>query len=98
MGLIGLQPAEGVSPKEHLYVQTVFQRQGIGKRLLKFGLERATSNEIYVGTWKAARWAIEFYKDSGFKIMDNPKELLKNYWQIPERQVGASVVLKYTGF
>ncbi|KXA92132.1 hypothetical protein AKJ64_03945 [candidate division MSBL1 archaeon SCGC-AAA259E17] len=94
IGVIGLQTVGGAFLIRHLYVLPEFQRRGIGTRLLDFGLERATSDGIYVGTWEDARWAVEFYKANGFETVDNSKELLREYWDIPERQVEESVVLR----
>ena len=35
----------------------------------------------------------EFYRKHGFKLMPNKDELLGKYWNVPQRQVGTSVVL-----
>lgn len=56
------------------------------------------TKEILVGSWGAATWAIQFYEKHGFKLVP-PKEkdkLLRTYWNIPERQIETSVVLKFT--
>jgi hypothetical protein len=50
---------------------------------------------ILIGTWTAAVWAIRFYQNHGFKIVD-PEEkelLLMKYWNVSRRQIEASVVL-----
>ena len=54
--------------------------------------------EILVGTWKAANWAIQFYENHGFSLT-SPEEkdrLLRKYWDIPERQIETSVVLRFS--
>jgi hypothetical protein len=35
----------------------------------------------------AAEWAISFYAKHGFKSMPNKDDLLKAYWDVPERQI-----------
>jgi hypothetical protein len=50
---------------------------------------------VLVGTWAAAWWAISFYEQHGFKLV-NPAtkdRLLRTYWTISPRQVETSVVL-----
>jgi len=37
--------------------------------------------------------AIEFYVKHGFTLLPNKDELLKTYWDIPQRQIETSVVL-----
>jgi hypothetical protein len=50
---------------------------------------------MLVGTWAAAEWAIRFYRRNGFELVSSQRkaELLKRYWNIPERQIETSVVL-----
>ena len=48
---------------------------------------------LLVGTWAEARWAIAFYQKHGFQLMPDKDELLRTYWNIPQRQVETSVVL-----
>jgi ribosomal protein S18 acetylase RimI-like enzyme len=58
----------------------------------------AKTPEVLVGTWEDATWAIRFYEKHGFKLV-SPKEkdrLLRAYWNIPERQIETSVVLKFS--
>ncbi len=97
VGVVGLQylPDYDVFLIRHLYVLPEFQRKGIGSKLLKFGIERSPTPEIYVGTWKAAHWAIKFYEKNGFENLGNDRKLLRKYWDVPERQIEESVVLKY---
>jgi len=77
----------------HAYVSLNCQRKGIGSKLLEF-IERQVQTEwLLVGTWKAATWAVEFYRKHGYEPMGNKNELLRQYWEIPEGQVETSVVL-----
>jgi len=46
-----------------------------------------------VGTWADAYWAITFYQKHSFQLLPNKDELLKTYWNIPQRQIETSVVL-----
>jgi hypothetical protein len=50
---------------------------------------------VLIGAWKAATWAIGFYRKNGFELVseDQKNRLLKIYWTIPERQIQESVVL-----
>lgn len=41
--------------------------------------------------------AIRFYEKNGFVNLGNNRELLRKYWDVPERQVEESVVLGYRG-
>jgi hypothetical protein len=54
-----------------------------------------SANQVLVGTWVAAEWAIRFYLRHGFALVeaDQTADLLRRYWSIPERQVETSVVL-----
>jgi len=77
---------------------TKYQRKGIGTRLLKYLVGLAQYSQILVGTWKDATWAIRFYEKHGFKLT-SPKEkdrLLRKYWDIPQRQIEVSVVLRFS--
>ncbi|MDF2957631.1 MAG: N-acetylglutamate synthase or related acetyltransferase [Candidatus Alkanophagales archaeon MCA70_species_1] len=98
VGVFGLQHLleHDVTLIRHLYVLPTHQRRGIGTHLLKFGIEKAPTNVIYVGTWAAADWAIRLYEKHGFKNLGNDRKLLRKYWDIPESQVESSVVLEYT--
>ena len=51
---------------------------------------------LYVGTWRAATWAIKFYEKSGFVLHKRKKtvQLLNKYWEISLRQIENSVVLE----
>ena len=52
-----------------------------------------TTPRLLVGTWADAYWAIDFYKKHGFSLMLDKDELLRTYWDIPQRQIETSVVL-----
>ena len=96
VAVMGIQPVNEVTLIRHAYVVPSRQRRGIGKKLLNHLIKIAQTPEILAGTWEAAHWAISFYEKHGFKL--TPKEeknkLLKKYWNIPERQIETSVVLK----
>jgi len=96
VGVMGIQPVNGVTLVRHAYVLPNYQREGIGERLLRNLLSLARTSEVLVGTWEAAYWAISFYEKHGFKLVSKKEKdrLLWKYWKIPERQVETSVVLK----
>lgn len=96
LGVIGLQDLEDNALIRHLYVLPAHQRQGIGTHLLEHVLTIATSSDILVGTWQTATGAIQFYKQHGFEVVDNPNRLLKAHWDIPRQQREVSVVLRYS--
>jgi len=72
------------------------QRRGIGSKLLRHLISLAKTSEILVGTWANATWAIRFYEKHGFKLVppEEKDKLLRTYWNIPEKQIEASVVLR----
>jgi len=96
LGVGGIQAIKDTTLIRHTYVVTSFQRRGIGGRLLKYLMNSAKTPEILVGTWAEATWAIQFYEKHGFKLVSPEKKdrLLQTYWNIPDRQVETSVVLK----
>jgi N-acetylglutamate synthase-like GNAT family acetyltransferase len=94
VGVMGIQPLDDVDLIRHAYVRPGRQRGGVGGALLAH-LMRSATKPVLVGTWAAARWAIDFYRRHGF-VQVSPEEktrLLRTYWSIPERQVETSVVL-----
>lgn len=95
IGVIGVQERSDVSLIRHLYVRPSVQHEGIGTDLLETGIERADSETVLVGTWKAADWALDFYDENGFENLGTDVDLLSTYWEIPDNQRGASVVLQY---
>ena len=92
-GVMGFEPVKDVILIRHAYVLPEWQRQGIGSKLLNHLKGLVTTSRLLVGTWADARWAIEFYERRGFSLLPDKDELLKTYWDIPQRQVETSVVL-----
>jgi len=94
LGVMGIQDKGEVALVRHAYVAPAAQKTGIGTRLLKH-VEGLAKKPVLVGTWAAASWAIEFYRQNGFSVVpeDEKNRLLRKYWSIPERQVETSVVL-----
>ncbi len=96
VGIMGIQNINDVTLIRHAYVLTKHQRKGIGKRLLEHLKPLAPTSEVLVGTWEVASWAINFYEKHGFRLVSKEEtdRLLRKYWNIPERQIQTSVVLK----
>jgi GNAT superfamily N-acetyltransferase len=95
-GVMGLQYVQDVALIRHAYTRTATRGSGVGSALLEH-LKREARAPLLVGTWKAATWAVRFYEKRGFVLTsESEKErLLKRYWDIPERQVEESVVLRH---
>jgi len=93
VGVMGFQPVKDVTLIRHAYVLPRWQKQGIGSKLLNHLKGLVTTPHLLVGTWTDARWAITFYQKHGFELLPNKDELLKTYWNIPQRQIETSVVL-----
>lgn len=94
VGVMGIQHIQDVILIRHAYVRTAKRGRGIGETLLSF-LRKQSTRPILLGTWADAVWAIRFYEKHGFRSV-SPEEkdrLLKKYWTVPDRQIGASVVL-----
>jgi GNAT superfamily N-acetyltransferase len=96
LGVAGIQALKDTTLIRHAYVLSGCQRRGIGTRLLKYLMGLAGTNEVLVGTWADATWAIRFYEKHGFKLVSSREKdrLLRAYWSIPERQIETSVVLR----
>ena len=96
VAVMGIQPVNDVTLVRHAYVLTGHQRRGIGKKLLRHLLNITRTSEVLVGTWEAAYWAIRFYEKHGFQLVTKKetKQLLREYWNIPKRQIETSVVLR----
>jgi len=96
LGVMGIQFVGDVTLIRHAYVLPEHQRRGIGSKLLRHLISLAKTSEILVGTWANATWAIRFYEKHGFKLVlpEEKDKLLRTYWNIPERQIEASVVLR----
>ena len=94
LGVMGIQEVGDVELIRHAYVRPGRQRGGVGGVLLRQLCERA-ERPMLVGTWAAAEWAIRFYQRHGFELVspERKSELLRTYWDIPERQIETSVVL-----
>jgi GNAT superfamily N-acetyltransferase len=94
LGIMGIQPVRDVDLIRHAYVRPAIQRRGVGAALLAH-LRRTTSRQVLVGTWAAADWAVRFYERHGFVRLPPQRaaDLLRTYWDIPERQIETSVVL-----
>ncbi len=95
VGVMGYQPLGEVTLVRHAYVLSTRQREGIGGRLLAH-LMAMPSGRLLVGTWKAATWAVRFYESHGFRRPgeEESQELLRRYWEIPQRQRETSLVLE----
>jgi GNAT superfamily N-acetyltransferase len=96
IGVMGIQRVRDVTLIRHAYVLTSHQRKGIGTKLLKHLTGLAMTPDVLVGTWEAAKWAVRFYEKHGFCLVSRAEtnRLLREYWDIPERQVETSIVLK----
>jgi N-acetylglutamate synthase-like GNAT family acetyltransferase len=94
LGVMGIQDVQDVTLIRHAYVRTKHRNKGIGGRLISH-LKTLATRPTLVGTWRAATWAIRFYEQHGFKLVSHEEKerLLRNYWNIPERQTETSVVL-----
>lgn len=94
VGVMGIQNVRNVRLIRHAYVLSDHQGRGIGSALINH-LRSTGTSPILIGTWAAASWAITFYQRHGFALV--PKtvtaQLLKTYWDVPERQIATSVVL-----
>jgi GNAT superfamily N-acetyltransferase len=95
LGVMGLQDRGDVSLIRHAYVLTENQGHGVGSRLME-RIKKQTEKPMLVGTWKTATWAIRFYGKHDFMEVDEDTKnrLLRRYWNISERQVETSTVLK----
>jgi len=93
VAIMGFQPVKDVTLIRHAYVLPQWQKQGIGSQLVGHLKGMVTTPRLLVGTWADAPWAIRFYEEHGFSRLDNKDELLKTYWEIPQRQIETSVVL-----
>jgi GNAT superfamily N-acetyltransferase len=96
LGVMGLQYVQDVALIRHAYTRSAVRGRGIGGALLEH-LKREAKAPLLVGTWKAATWAVRFYEKRGFILTSDTEKrrLLGRYWNIPERQVEESVVLRH---
>jgi GNAT superfamily N-acetyltransferase len=93
VGVMGIEPIKDVTLIRHAYVLPQWQRQGIASKLLNRLKSLAATSRLLVGTWADVQWAIAFYQKHGFNLLPDKDELLKSYWDIPQRQIETSVVL-----
>ncbi len=93
VGVTGFESVKDVTLIRHAYVLPQWQKQGIGSKLLNYLKGLGTTSRLLVGTWADAYWAIDFYKKHRFNLLPDKDELLKTYWDIPQRQIETSVVL-----
>ncbi len=93
VGVMGFEPIKDVILIRHAYVLPQWQKQGIGSKLLGHLKSLVTTSRLLVGTWADAYWAIDLYQKHSFSLLPNKDELLKTYWDIPQRQIETSVVL-----
>ena len=87
VGVMGFELIKDVSLIRHAYVLPRWQKQGIGSKLLNHLKSLVTTSRLLVGTWVDAQWAIAFYQKHGFSLLPDKDELLKAYWDIPQRQI-----------
>lgn len=94
LGVMGIQNVREVTLIRHAYVRTKQRNNGIGGKLIAH-LKSLATRPALVGTWQAATWAVRFYERHGFELVSHEEKerLLRNYWNIPERQTETSVVL-----
>lgn len=95
VGVMGVQHVLDVDLIRHAYVLPAFQGKGVGGGLLA-ELCAHRSRPTLIGTWSAAKWAVDLYVRHGFELVraEEARTLLLKYWTIPDRQIDASVVLR----
>lgn len=93
--VMGIQKSKDATLVRHAYVRTASRRKGLGGKLLQYLLVQADP-PVWVGTWAAAKWAVQFYEKNGFVLVDEAEKnrLLRTYWKVPDRQIETSVVLR----
>lgn len=96
LGVMGFQDKGDVNLIRHAYIRTNRRKSGIGSLLLKYLVDKS-DKPILIGAWKDAVWAVNFYIKNGFYVVQDKnhrKELFLKYWNVSERQMEESVVLK----
>lgn len=98
LGVMGIQDKAEVSLIRHAYVRTHQRKSGVGTKLLTH-LMNLTNKPILIGTWASADWAVRFYVKNGFYLVtpEEKNQLLRTYWNVPDRQIETSVVLSREG-
>ena len=96
VGVMGIQEIKNVTLIRHAYILTNYQGIGIGKSLLQYLFKIKKNSCLFVGTWRDATWAIQFYEKFGFVLHTKRKtnQILKKYWKISLKQIENSVVLE----
>ena len=96
VGVMGIQELKDVTLIRHAYTVSTYQGSGIGKLLLQYLFKINRNSILYVGTWRDATWAIQFYEKFGFVMQKRKQtvELLKRYWEVSVKQIENSVVLE----
>ena len=96
VGVMGIQELKDVTLIRHAYTVSTYQGSGIGKLLLQYLFKINRNSILYVGTWRDATWAIQFYEKFGFVMQKRKQtvELLKRYWGVSLKQIENSVVLE----
>jgi len=96
---MGIQHVKDVTLIRHAYVRPNYRGRGIGRALLEY-LTKLVDSPVLIGMWKAATWAVRFYENNGFVLVQEEEKtrLLTTYWSIPERQIEESVVLADAGW
>jgi GNAT superfamily N-acetyltransferase len=94
IGVMGVQAVRDVRLIRHAYVLPEWQGHGIGSQLIA-SVRGTGDRRVLIGTWRAAHWAIGFYRRHGFDPVPDAEiaPLLRTYWTVPERQIHASIVL-----
>ncbi len=62
IGVMAKERIKDVTLMRHAYVTMEAQGKGIGAKLLAFIEKQIDTEWLLIGTWKAATWAIDFYK------------------------------------
>jgi GNAT superfamily N-acetyltransferase len=98
LGVMGYEFIEGVALIRHAYTRTKSQSRGIGTLLLKrieeIIVNSRKAKKIIIGTYTLASWAIRFYEKHGYRKSNNPQEILRKYYDIPEIQQVNSLTLE----
>ena len=96
IGVMGIQELERVTLIRHAYILTDYQKKGIGSLLLNYLFHINSKSSLLVGTWREAKWAVNFYKKFGFHLHTKEKtfQLLNKYWKISSKQIKHSVTLE----
>ena len=89
VGVMGIQELKNVTLIRHAYVLTHYQGMGVGKSLLQYLFKINNKPSIFVGTWREATWAIQFYKKFVLPFTQKTKLLnyLKNIGKSPQNKL-----------